>query len=295
MDNRNYGNFDMNNKNFSADKMNYENYEIDREAFGAFVAAQRKEKGYTQKELADRLFVSDKAVSKWERGLSLPDISILVPLSEALGVTVMELLQGRRIEAERKEDFKLGFTEVEQLVKRAVTFSEEETPEERKQRIEKDRHIFLKLLAISMSEVLVCVAILFSVFKAGRDMLYINCITSFGTLEILGITFGIYIWLFMKDRLPSYYDENKIGTYSDGMFHMNMPGLYFNNRNWKPITKVLKQWDAAVLVCVPFLCMLMLLFMPGWVVGLVFSMVVLFAFLLGLFVPMYVVGRKYGV
>ena len=44
---------------------------IDKERFGAFLAALRKEKGLTQRALADRLYVSDKAVSKWERGISL--------------------------------------------------------------------------------------------------------------------------------------------------------------------------------------------------------------------------------
>lgn len=46
-------------------------YEMDKAAFGAFLAGLRKQKGMTQKELASRLFVSDKAVSKWERGGSL--------------------------------------------------------------------------------------------------------------------------------------------------------------------------------------------------------------------------------
>ena len=46
-------------------------FRIDNQKFGAFVAELRREKGMTQKELAERLFVSDKAVSKWERGLSL--------------------------------------------------------------------------------------------------------------------------------------------------------------------------------------------------------------------------------
>ena len=58
-------------------------YEIDKEAFGKFLAQQRKAKGYTQKALAEKLFVSDKAVSKWERSLSMPDISLLIPLSES--------------------------------------------------------------------------------------------------------------------------------------------------------------------------------------------------------------------
>lgn len=46
-------------------------HEIDKDRFGAFVAQLRREKGMTQRELADRLYVSDKAVSKWERGVSL--------------------------------------------------------------------------------------------------------------------------------------------------------------------------------------------------------------------------------
>lgn len=47
------------------------NYEINNEKFGIFLARLRKERGMTQKELAEKLYVSDKAVSKWERGLSL--------------------------------------------------------------------------------------------------------------------------------------------------------------------------------------------------------------------------------
>ncbi len=62
-------------------------YEIDNQKFGAFVAMLRKEKGYTQKELAERLFLSDKAVSKWERGLSLPDIALLEPLAQIIFYT----------------------------------------------------------------------------------------------------------------------------------------------------------------------------------------------------------------
>ena len=62
---------------------------------GKFIATMRKEKGLTQKELGDKLFVTDKAVSKWERGLSLPDITILESLASILGVEVSEILQGK--------------------------------------------------------------------------------------------------------------------------------------------------------------------------------------------------------
>ena len=77
-------------------------YSIDRQKFGTFVATLRKEKGITQKELAEQLGVTDKAVSKWERAVSSPDISLLIPLAEVLGVSTGELLGGEKAE-ERTE------------------------------------------------------------------------------------------------------------------------------------------------------------------------------------------------
>ena len=66
-----------------------------QQTFGATVAALRKERGMTQLELAQRMGVTDKAVSKWERDLSLPDTASLPQLAETLGVTVDELMLGK--------------------------------------------------------------------------------------------------------------------------------------------------------------------------------------------------------
>ena len=66
--------------------------------FGAFLSRQRKEKGFTQKQLADLLFVSDKAISRWECGNGFPDINQLQPLSEVLGVSLVELLNAERMD-----------------------------------------------------------------------------------------------------------------------------------------------------------------------------------------------------
>ncbi len=62
---------------------------------GLFIAERRKELGITQQQLADKLYVTDKAVSKWERGKALPDIKSLKPLAEILEVSVVELLDGQ--------------------------------------------------------------------------------------------------------------------------------------------------------------------------------------------------------
>jgi transcriptional regulator with XRE-family HTH domain len=67
---------------------------------GLFIQEVRKGKGLTQKELADRLGVSDKAVSKWETGRSMPDTSLLEPLCEELGISINELLIGESLPPE---------------------------------------------------------------------------------------------------------------------------------------------------------------------------------------------------
>lgn len=71
----------------------------DENQIGCFIAELRKEKGLTQKQLAEELGVTDKAVSKWERGMGYPDITMLTRLAAALGITTGELLKGAREDA----------------------------------------------------------------------------------------------------------------------------------------------------------------------------------------------------
>lgn len=73
---------------------------MDTKKIGRFIAENRKAKGMTQKELAEKLNVSDKTVSRWENGNYMPDLSMLKPLSEVLGISLNELLSGEYITQE---------------------------------------------------------------------------------------------------------------------------------------------------------------------------------------------------
>ena len=67
---------------------------MDQIKIGKFIADCRKEKKITQMQLAEKLGITDKAVSKWERGIALPDSSIMLEVCEILGITVNDLLSG---------------------------------------------------------------------------------------------------------------------------------------------------------------------------------------------------------
>jgi len=99
---------------------------MDAYKFGRFVAERRKEHKMTQKDLAAKLQVTDKAVSKWERGLGFPDISSLEPLADALGVSITELMK-----SEKNTENDSG-KEAEEVVNDVITVVKEETEEKRK-------------------------------------------------------------------------------------------------------------------------------------------------------------------
>lgn len=76
---------------------------MDKEKIGLFIKELHKEKNQTQRELAEKIHVTDKAVSKWERGLSIPDVAILPDLAKELDISIHELLQGERNTSDRIE------------------------------------------------------------------------------------------------------------------------------------------------------------------------------------------------
>ena len=88
---------------------------MDNNKTGSLIRETRKEKGLTQKALADHLHITDRAVSKWERGLSAPDIALLEPLGRILGLKVTELIAGEREQEQPKE------TEI--IVKEVIDYS----------------------------------------------------------------------------------------------------------------------------------------------------------------------------
>ncbi len=68
---------------------------MDAQQFGAFISKKRKDNNLTQKELAEKLMVTDKAISRWENGHGFPDIETLEPLAKELGVSLIELMHSK--------------------------------------------------------------------------------------------------------------------------------------------------------------------------------------------------------
>lgn len=152
-----------------------ETTEVNRAAFGQFLNQLRREKGWTQKDLAERLYVSDKAVSKWERGLSLPDVALLLPLAGALGVSVW----------------------------------------------------MLGLAPTEMGQTCLVLGVGF------------------------GVIYGAYAFFWMAETLPRYYDENRIAQFAQGAMHIHIPGVYYNNRNWRYVLRAFRAWSMASMLLLP--------------------------------------------
>ena len=257
-------------------------HEIDNEKFGAFLLQLRKEHGLTQKDLAERLFVSDKAVSKWERGLSLPDIALLQPIADTLEVTVTELLAGKYI----REEQSLNIWDVEPIIRKSIYFTAQEQ-ESQSRNHRRWKWAFFTACLCAAAELAGLVLTL--QFQNEESVLVLP--------PLLAFIFGIHFIFFAKERLPAFYDENKISFYSSGAFRMNMAGLHFNNGNWPHILKVIRIWCVGILAAWPALCWILQTVLKKALPGMLGANVLLFVLLAvvlgGLLIPVYVVGRKY--
>lgn len=111
---------------------------------GMIISDARKKLKMTQKDLADKLFVSDKAVSKWERGLCFPDISVLIPLTETLNISLYDLLRGEKVNKE----------EVEETLKNTINYSNNELKRKKK------KYIIISSISIFIVVVISIISIL---------------------------------------------------------------------------------------------------------------------------------------
>ena len=76
---------------------------MDTIKIGRFIKSLRKENSLTQREVAERLNVSEKTVSKWETGNGMPEVSIMLPLCKLFGISINEILSGERLDEKRYE------------------------------------------------------------------------------------------------------------------------------------------------------------------------------------------------
>lgn len=261
-------------------------FEIDKKEFGSFLAELRKEKGLTQKELAEKLFVSDKAVSKWETGGSIPDVALLMPLAKLLGVTVPELLECRRYTAAET----IAPERADAMMSTVIQMTDEEREAAEKTR-KKIQGWFVGAAVVSL---MACLGIYqyFSGFRGINPM----AVPMPLMFPLFGLVFGLYACFSAKEKLPSYFDENQISAMSDGMFRMNMPGVHFNNSNWKHILGWMRIWSILVMLIGPVVW-----FVTCWcyesmdwtAVYAGSAGVTAVVLLVSIFVPIYYVARKY--
>lgn len=179
-----------------------------------FISELRKEKKLTQKELAEQLGVTDKAVSKWERGLSYPDISLLPKLSYVLGITISELLNGKKTEPSNPE--------VEAMVEKTLKYASTAT------KSAAARSMVWKYVAMASAIILSGILILIGcslVIEKGLGW------------AVLPVSIVAFIWIAAISVL-FVTGKNKIGSILLCGFFIYMVTLYYSFLNQTPIRDI---------------------------------------------------------
>lgn len=165
-------------------------------------------------------------------------------------------------------------TQVEDLIGKVVDMSATNPEEERRKKIKN-----IKIFSIAMG--LACIEYFILYKYANLDLKNIL------TPMILGLVFASQTWLFVSDKLPAYYDENKISFVSNGFFRINIAGLSFNNSNWKPVLTYLRFWTLGLIFVSPLIELALRNVESNTIKTLALVLP-----LLTLFVPVYIIGKN---
>ena len=163
---------------------------MDQIKIGRFIAEQRRDKKLTQSGLAEMLGITDRAVSKWENGRSLPDASIMLELCSILGITVTDLLSGERVDMDNYN---------EQMEKRLIEMVKaKEEADKRLLRLE----IFIGILSV----IILFIPIIIAAYVEMEDWLRFVVMFSGFIPAIVGFSVAIKL-----EQVAGYYECAKCG------------------------------------------------------------------------------------
>ncbi len=244
---------------------------LDAKKLGSFIANNRREVGLTQKQLADMLYVSAALVSKWERGIGVPNVTLLPAISKALNITVQELvaceltLESTSVTLEGAEQLKpvrqqSGKIDANQKRKAAIAFSS------------------------------ITIALILELAIAFYRGIQVTDVWPAITTSLLMLSIGAWFCFLSPDALPEYYDHNRLSYVAQGPFRLHLIGLRIHNGNWKPICEAGRTAALALtVISIPIWTLInnASSLAPG-ITQTSFTLLIL----MGLFIPIYVAGKR---
>lgn len=191
---------------------------MNNKATGQFIAKCRKENNLSQKELAEKLNITDKAVSKWETGNGAPDISLLMPLAQALNVSVLEILNGEKLPEDNNEE------NINDIIIEALK-------SEKKKRLKSTIHTILTLLIIFS---IVNLSI-FAYWGRRHKVLYnvetVYVVQSDTNPDIYNLSYNVVVKNWWFDFIPHSYKLEDGLSGEPGGWHFEAETDYFTSDN----------------------------------------------------------------
>lgn len=196
---------------------------MDNIKFANFITQRRKNLGLTQKALAEKLHVTDKAVSKWETGKGLPDLKLMEPLAEALQVTLYELMEGQTA-PDSSQNLLIELSAADQVVRQAMDYSKE-----RKKKT-KGQKIGIALLALL---VLYLGCFVYDNFIPGRHVYTVQQAAVYETDGTVSENIKVIFHGKQKNCLLPFYMDDFVGTVSLKLSEMETGELIYVWLSWQ--------------------------------------------------------------